>query len=149
MAGCKPRIIPVLYIRDDELILWSSPPPSNRNLLGSHHHCQQELIRGVISSCCQQMAQALVTSSTQTLTLAEINWPGIPQGGIISPMFIYGPTIKWTLLNENHINGLVQDCSDSSVLAMESLQSCTKPSISSTPMHLMWISFNVLNIWII
>ena len=28
-----------------------------------------------------------------------------------------------------HIDGLVQDCSDSSVLAMELLQSCTKPSI--------------------
>ena len=28
-----------------------------------------------------------------------------------------------------HINGLVQDCSNSSALAMELLQSCTKPSI--------------------
>ena len=60
-------------------------------------------------------------------------------------MFVYGSTMKWTLLNENHINGLVQDCSDSSVLAMELLQSGTKPSVSSTSMSLMWISFNVLN----
>ena len=29
------------------------------------------------------------------------------------------------------IDGLVQDCSNSSALAMELLQSCTKPSISS------------------
>ena len=29
-----------------------------------------------------------------------------------------------------HIDGLVQDCSNSSALAMELLQSCTKPSIS-------------------
>ena len=29
------------------------------------------------------------------------------------------------------IDGLVQDCSNSSVLAMELLQSCTKPSICS------------------
>ena len=28
-----------------------------------------------------------------------------------------------------YIDGLVQDCSNSSVLAMELLQSCTKPSI--------------------
>ena len=30
-----------------------------------------------------------------------------------------------------HIDGLVQNCSNSSVLAMELLQSCTKPSIKS------------------
>ena len=29
----------------------------------------------------------------------------------------------------SHIDGLVQDCSNSSALAMELLQSCTKPSI--------------------
>ena len=31
---------------------------------------------------------------------------------------------------EDHIDGLVQDCSNSSVLAVQLLQSCTKPSIS-------------------
>ena len=31
-----------------------------------------------------------------------------------------------------YINGLVQDCSISSALAMELLQSCTKPSIYIT-----------------
>ena len=30
-----------------------------------------------------------------------------------------------------HIDGLVQNCNISSVLAMEILQSCTKPSISN------------------
>ena len=30
-----------------------------------------------------------------------------------------------------YIDGLVQDCSNSSVLAMELLQSCTKPSIQN------------------
>ena len=30
-----------------------------------------------------------------------------------------------------YIDGLVQDCSNSNALAMESLQSCTKPSIST------------------
>ena len=30
-----------------------------------------------------------------------------------------------------HIDGLVQDCRNSSALAMELLQSCTKPSTSS------------------
>ena len=28
-----------------------------------------------------------------------------------------------------HVDGLVQDCSNSSALAMELLQSCTKPSM--------------------
>ena len=32
----------------------------------------------------------------------------------------------------DYINGLLQDCSNSSALAMELLQSCTKPSISSS-----------------
>ena len=33
--------------------------------------------------------------------------------------------------NDNFIDGLVQDCSISSALAMEILQSCTKPSMYS------------------
>ena len=33
-----------------------------------------------------------------------------------------------------YIDSLVQDCSNSSALAMELLQSCTKPSIYRTPM---------------
>ena len=37
-----------------------------------------------------------------------------------------------------YINGLVQDCSNSSALAMELLQSCTNPSIS-----LSWVSYGV------
>ena len=37
-----------------------------------------------------------------------------------------------------HINGLVQDCSISSALAVEILQSCTKPSIETTSPHLMY-----------
>ena len=32
-----------------------------------------------------------------------------------------------------YVDGLVQDCSNSSALAMELLQSCTKPSIYSKP----------------
>ena len=35
------------------------------------------------------------------------------------------------LLSSEHIHGFVQDCRNSSVLAMELLQSCTKPSISA------------------
>ena len=31
--------------------------------------------------------------------------------------------------HENHIDGLVQDCSNSSASALDLLQSCTKPSI--------------------
>ena len=32
-------------------------------------------------------------------------------------------------MHQIYIDGLVQDCSNSSALAMELLQSCTKPSI--------------------
>ena len=35
----------------------------------------------------------------------------------------------WTMCRLSYIDGLVQDCSNSSALAMELLQSCTKPSI--------------------
>ena len=47
--------------------------------------------------------------------------------------FIYGyiplaiPTSDWQL--SSHIDGLVQDCSNSNALAMELLKSCTEPSI--------------------
>ena len=34
----------------------------------------------------------------------------------------------WTHVKKHHIYGLVQNCSNSSALAMELLQSCTKPS---------------------
>ena len=33
------------------------------------------------------------------------------------------------IITQKHIDDLVQDCSNSSALAMELLQSCTKPSI--------------------
>ena len=42
-----------------------------------------------------------------------------------------------TLLH--NFDGLVQDCSISIALAMEILQSCTKPSICITVMSLMWL----------
>ena len=47
----------------------------------------------------------------------------------IIPKIFRGET-KWLLFVRHYINGLVQDCSNSSVLAMELLQSCIKPSIS-------------------
>ena len=43
-----------------------------------------------------------------------------------------------SLSRVSYINGLVQDCSNSTALAMELLQSCTKPSISS--------SYQIINI---
>ena len=42
--------------------------------------------------------------------------------------------LRWCVraaIDRTYITGLVQDCSNSSVLAMELLQSCTKPSIWS------------------
>ena len=40
---------------------------------------------------------------------------------------VHGLTVAW--MYEHDINGLVQDCSNSSALAMELLQSCTDPSM--------------------
>ena len=46
---------------------------------------------------------------------------------------LYGMCLFWELKQKYytnmHIDGLVQDCSNSSALAIELLQSCTKPSI--------------------
>ena len=43
------------------------------------------------------------------------------------PCAVFAVVWSWSF---THIDGLVQDCSNSSALAMELLQSCTKPSIS-------------------
>ena len=44
--------------------------------------------------------------------------------------FLYEPCVKDShYMGQVYIGGLVQDCSNSSALAMELLQSCTKPSI--------------------
>ena len=49
----------------------------------------------------------------------------------IEPMHRNKPNITYLLtpwvMHRVHINGLVQNCSNSSALAMELLQSCTKP----------------------
>ena len=37
--------------------------------------------------------------------------------------------LSFVLLSISYIDGLAQDCSNSNVLTMELLQSCTKPSI--------------------
>ena len=37
--------------------------------------------------------------------------------------------MSWILYFANYINGLVQDCGDSSALAMELLQFCAKPPV--------------------
>ena len=42
-------------------------------------------------------------------------------------------------VTEHSMDGLVQDCNNSSALAMELLQSCTKPSVYST--NLPWIKW--------
>ena len=48
----------------------------------------------------------------------------------------------WSVIFDKYIHGLVQDCSISSVLALEILQSCTKPSIYSTSLEIsIWFNF--------
>ena len=48
------------------------------------------------------------------------------------------PDICWPV----YIDGSVQDCSNSSALAMESLQSCTKPSITKWT-HMAWSQIGI------
>ena len=56
-------------------------------------------------------------------------WLSFDQHGI-GHQVIYKVHVDTTLMShEYHIDGLVQDCSISSALAMEILQSCTKPLI--------------------
>ena len=64
----------------------------------------------------------------------------IPRGGLqlfsFNSSFSYipdeGSTSRWKADTKGiHMDGLVQDCSNSSALAMELLQSCTKPSVLS------------------
>ena len=48
---------------------------------------------------------------------------------------------------DDYLNGLVQDCSISSVLAMEIMQSCTKRFIgTSTPPVRIWLALEILKL---
>ena len=53
---------------------------------------------------------------------------GLGDGLVKCKSWARNQDIDW---NINNIDGLVQDCSNSSALALELLQSGTKPSISS------------------
>ena len=59
----------------------------------------------------------------------EFQWPSVFQC----------QEMMWNTIYE-YIDGLVQDCSNSSVLAMELLQSCTKPSMH-TFIYIEWTVF--------
>ena len=87
----------------------------------------------------------------QTVTLQQMSdkWvlKSVRNINPLSPNFVLCHLTQNWLANSgfisNYIDGLVQDCSNSSALAMELLQSCTKPSISDSS-WLLW-SFS----WII
>ena len=52
------------------------------------------------------------------------------------------------LISKHHVDGLVQDCSNSSALAMELLQSCTKPSmLTFSDSYILCVSSKALMIW--
>ena len=67
-------------------------------------------------------------------------WPGDTRSqGISNPWYWpSSPRIFWSQHQKGwnqmaaHVKGLVQDCSNSSALAMELLQACTKPSMCIT-----------------
>ena len=65
-------------------------------------------------------------------TLRNFRLGGLAERAKATPVLrtYYGDT-KYQLGNINHMNGLVQDCSNAIANALESLQSCTKPSISA------------------
>ena len=54
---------------------------------------------------------------------------------------------EWYLCHAPYIDGLVQSCSISSTLAMELLQSCTKPLICNQHLHLQWRKTSVCFDW--
>ena len=45
------------------------------------------------------------------------------------PLVATSPTFSLSCISIHHIDGLAQDCSNSIALAMQLLQSCTKPSM--------------------
>ena len=60
-------------------------------------------------------------------------WPSsMSPYGVTRPQWVNSPLLQWD------IDGLVQDCSNSSALAMELLQSCTKPSICTHTLEHHW-----------
>ena len=70
-----------------------------------------------------------ITECTQCLYPIEFHDQHSKQLIKDNPYIISKGGIWWPLLNSNfHIDGLVQDCSNSSALAAEFLQSCSKPS---------------------
>ena len=48
---------------------------------------------------------------------------------LVNSLHKWPVTLKMFLFDDIIINGLAQDCNNSSTLAMELLQSCTKPSL--------------------
>ena len=78
--------------------------------------------------CLLQVPGSTCTSRTVVLSSSTTtpSWPSRTMSDQ-DTMTRWGPPSKLCKL---YINGLVQDCSNSSALAMEFLQSCSKPSIS-------------------
>ena len=56
-------------------------------------------------------------------TVSRVERIGELSGGLTSPMHLMNKCVRY------NIDGSAQDCSNSSALAMELLQSCAKPSI--------------------
>ena len=66
-----------------------------------------------------------------------------PQQGTTKDRVSNGLVTNWSistsfLTQKSHIDGLVQDCSNSSALALELLQSCAKPSIYQCSSTRLW-----------
>ena len=97
-----------------------------------------------ISYCICMIRTHGSVGTTKTYRMTSVVWPLIMWGQLMmvhhtaysgSICNTYGgiESCKFMILARSlyHINSLVQDCSNPSALAMELLQSCTKPSIYS------------------
>ena len=75
------------------------------------------------NGCIRQSSTALVTHDRN---IEKTLWHVCQEG---RKNLLYIEPVPWLVVVVFHLDGLVQDCSNSIANALELLQSCTKPSI--------------------
>ena len=105
--------------------LWFTPPPSLSDFTpssGGMHHplnpCNLTLQNWYQTNLKQSTTIFILKNSFENVCKAQ--------------SFCSSIKVKSRSQFHNHVDGLVQDCSNSSALAMELLQSCTKPLMYSS-----------------
>ena len=94
-------------------------PLCNRNMHTCAHFCYKMVHCGIFYALWDLWDESLF------FTGCTVNWPVHPMMKISE---VWQHCHFSAVSGREKINGFMQDCSNSSVLAMELLQSCTKPS---------------------